>query len=199
MQEAVAGTKNLMLHSVTAISQLIDAKDRYTREHSQRVAEYSRLIAIICGRLRIRRTELIYRSGLLHDIGKIAVPDAVLNKPERLTDEEYEVMKKHTVWGREILSGLEFLPQADLGATYHHERYDGSGYPYGMHGEELPEMVRIISAADALDAMNSNRCYRKHCDRDYIIGEFRKGAGKQFDAGVAHAVVALIEEGRITV
>lgn len=91
------------------------------------------------------------------------------------------------------------MPQADLGATYHHERYDGSGYPYGMHGEELPEMVRIISAADALDAMNSNRCYRKHCDRDYIIGEFRKGAGKQFDAGVAHAVVALIEEGRITV
>ena len=140
-----------------------------------------------------------YRSGLLHDIGKIAVPDAVLNKPERLTDEEYEVMKKHTVWGREILSGLEFLPQADPGATYHHERYDGSGYPYGMHGEELPEMVRIISAADALDAMNSNRCYRKHCDRDYIIGEFRKGAGKQFDAGVAQAVVALIEEGRITV
>ena len=82
---------------------------------------------------------------------------------------------------------------------WHHERYDGSGYPYGMHGEELPEMVRIISAADALDAMNSNRCYRKHCDRDYIIGEFRKGAGKQFDAGVAQAVVALIEEGRITV
>ena len=123
----------------------------------------------------------------------------LVHKPERLTDEEYEVMKKHTVWGREILSGLEFLPQADLGATYHHERYDGSGYPYGMHGEELPEMVRIISAADALDAMNSNRCYRKHCDRDYIIGEFRKGAGKQFDAGVAQAVVALIEEGRITV
>ena len=91
------------------------------------------------------------------------------------------------------------MPQADLGATYHHERYDGSGYPYGMHGEELPEMVRIISAADALDAMNSNRCYRKHCDSDYIIGEFRKGAGKQFDAGVAQAVVALIEEGRITV
>ena len=142
---------------------------------------------------------MITTASALHDIGKIAVPDAVLNKPERLTDEEYEVMKKHTVWGREILSGLEFLPQADLGATYHHERYDGSGYPYGMHGEELPEMVRIISAADALDAMNSNRCYRKHCDRDYIIGEFRKGAGKQFDAGVAQAVVALIEEGRITV
>lgn len=95
MQEAVAGTKNLMIHSVTAISQLIDAKDRYTREHSQRVAEYSRLIADYMrgGCASGEELELIYRSGLLHDIGKIAVPDAVLNKPERLTDEEYEVMK----------------------------------------------------------------------------------------------------------
>ena len=169
-----------------------------TYAHSLNVAIISRIIGKW---LHFSNEELdtLTLAGLLHDIGKIAVPDAVLNKPERLTDEEYEVMKKHTVWGREILSGLEFLPQADLGATYHHERYDGSGYPYGMHGEELPEMVRIISAADALDAMNSNRCYRKHCDRDYIIGEFRKGAGKQFDAGVAQAVVALIEEGRITV
>ena len=118
VQEAVAGAKNLMIHSVTVISQLIDAKDRYTREHSQRVAEYSRLIADYMQGGHASKEELIYRSGLLHDIGKIAVPDAVLNKPERLTDEEYEMMKKHTVWGREILSGLEFLPQADLGATY---------------------------------------------------------------------------------
>lgn len=102
------------------------------------------------------------------------MPDAVLNKPERLTDEEYDIMKKHTVWGREILSGLAFLPKADLGAAYHHERYEGGGYPYGIKSSELPEMVRIISAADALDAMNSNRCYRKQCDREYIIGEFER-------------------------
>ncbi|RHK56620.1 HD-GYP domain protein [Lachnospira eligens] len=108
-------------------------------------------------------------------------------------------MKNHTVWGGQILSGLEFLPQADMGAVYHHERYDGKGYPYGIKGEELPWMVRIISAADSLDAMNSNRCYRKHCDKDYIIGEFEKGAGTQFDKSVAETVITLIEEGRIVI
>lgn len=201
VQEAVAETKNLMVHSVTAISQMIDAKDSYTQEHSKRVAEYSRLIAEHMEKSSYSEEELalLYRSALLHDIGKIAVPDAVLNKPERLTDEEYDIMKKHTVWGREILSGLAFLPKADLGAAYHHERYDGGGYPYGIKSSELPEMVRIISAADALDAMNSNRCYRKQCDREYIIGEFERGAGKQFDAEVAATIVKLIQEGSITI
>ena len=201
VQEAVAETKNLMVHSVTAISQMIDAKDSYTQEHSRRVAEYSRLIAQHMEKSSYSEEELalLYRSALLHDIGKIAVPDAVLNKPERLTDEEYEIMKKHTVWGREILSGLAFLPKADLGAAYHHERYDGGGYPYGIKSSELPEMVRIISAADALDAMNSNRCYRKQCDREYIIGEFERGAGKQFDADVVKTIVKLIQEGSIAI
>ncbi len=109
VQEAVAGTKNLMLHSVTAISQLIDAKDRYTREHSQRVAEYSRLIAdYMRGDATGEELELIYRSGLLHDIGKIAVPDAVLNKPERLTDEEYEVMKNTRSGAEKSYPGWSF-------------------------------------------------------------------------------------------
>ena len=141
--------------------------------------------------------DIIYRSALLHDIGKIAVPDAVLNKPSRLTDGEYELMKKHTIWGKEILAGLEFLPQADMGAAYHHERFDGKGYPYGLKGDKIPDIVRIISAADSLDAMSSNRCYRRHCDKDYIISEFEKGAGTQFDADVAQVVVELIKEGRI--
>ena len=123
----------------------------------------------------------------------------MLNKPARLTDEEFEIMKKHTIWGREILSELKFLPQADLGASYHHEHYDGTGYPFGLKGEELPLITRIISAADALDAMNSNRCYRKHCDKDYIIGEFEKGAGTQFDPQVAKTVVQLIREEKIVV
>lgn len=123
----------------------------------------------------------------------------MLNKPAHLTDEEYEIMKKHTLWGREILSELKFLPQADLGASYHHERYDGKGYPFGLKGEELPLMTRIISVADALDAMTSNRCYRRHCDRDYVISEFEKGAGSQFDPDIANVVVALIREGRIAV
>lgn len=199
--EAVEGTKKLMIDAVTAISQMLDEKDGYTQEHSKRVAEYSKLIAknLKAHEFTDEEISLIYRSAFLHDIGKIAVPDAVLNKPARLTDEEYGIMKNHTVWGGQILSGLEFLPQADIGAVYHHERYDGKGYPYGIKGEELPWMVRIISAADSLDAMNSNRCYRKHCDKDYIIGEFEKGAGTQFDKSVAETVITLIEEGRIVI
>ena len=129
----------------------------------------------------------------------IGVSDDVLYKIDDLTQEEYDEIKEHINYSVKILEDIKQLKDVVEIIKCHHENYDGSGYPYGMHGEELPEMVRIISAADALDAMNSNRCYRKHCDRDYIIGEFRKGAGKQFDAGVAQAVVALIEEGRITV
>ncbi len=199
VQSAVAGTKVLMINSVTAISRMLDEKDGYTQQHSKRVAQYSELIAQNMKSRTYTKEEIdiIYRSALLHDIGKIAVPDAVLNKPSRLTDGEYELMKKHTIWGKEILAGLEFLPQADMGAAYHHERFDGKGYPYGLKGDKIPDIVRIISAADSLDAMSSNRCYRRHCDKDYIISEFEKGAGTQFDADVAQVVVGLIKEGRI--
>ena len=199
VQSAVAGTKVLIINSVTAISRMLDEKDGYTQQHSKRVAQYSELIAQNMKSRTYTKEEIdiIYRSALLHDIGKIAVPDAVLNKPSRLTDGEYELMKKHTIWGKEILAGLEFLPQADMGAAYHHERFDGKGYPYGIKGDKIPDIVRIISAADSLDAMSSNRCYRRHCDKDYIISEFEKGAGTQFDADVAQVVVGLIKEGRI--
>ena len=199
VKSAVAGTKVLMINSVTAISRMLDEKDGYTQQHSKRVAQYSELIAQNMKSRTYTKEEIdiIYRSALLHDIGKIAVPDAVLNKPSRLTDGEYELMKKHTIWGKEILAGLEFLPQADMGAAYHHERFDGKGYPYGIKGDKIPDIVRIISAADSLDAMSSNRCYRRHCDKDYIISEFEKGAGTQFDADVAQVVVELIKEGRI--
>ena len=179
---------------------MLDEKDGYTQQHSKRVAEYSMIIAKnMDWEFSEDELGIIYRSALLHDIGKIAVPDKVLNKPGKLTNEECDIMKKHTVWGGEILEGLEFLPQADLGAIYHHERFDGTGYPYGIKSGTLPRMVRIISAADSLDAMNSNRCYRKQCDREYIIGEFVKGAGKQFDKEVADTVVRLIEDGKIVI
>lgn len=199
VQRTVSQTQNLMLTSVATISQMLDEKDGYTQEHSRRVAQYSKLIAenLTSESFTEEEVSYIYRSALMHDIGKIAVPDALLNKPERLTDEEYEIMKKHTIWGREILAGLKFLPQADLGACYHHECYDGSGYPNGLSGEEVPLTARIISVADALDAMNSNRCYRKQCDKDYIISEFEKGAGRQFDAELVQIVVKLIREGKI--
>ena len=170
--------------------------DDYIYYHSINVAMMSVLLGANYG----MNEESLYQlttAAILHDIGKIAVPDAVLNKPSRLTDGEYELMKKHTIWGKEILAGLGFLPQADMGAAYHHERFDGKGYPYGIKGDKIPDIVRIISAADSLDAMSSNRCYRRHCDKDYIISEFEKGAGTQFDADVAQVVVELIKEGRI--
>lgn len=205
MEAEVAATiedaQKLMLNSVTAIGRMIDEKDNYTREHSQRVADYSRLIAKQLKSFPASEKELdqIYRSALLHDIGKIAIPDAILKKTSRLTDEEYAIMKTHPVWGKKILAGLSFLPQADYGASYHHERYDGKGYPEGIRTDELPAIVKIISAADALDAMNSNRCYRKHCSRSYIIGEFEKGSGTQFDPEVAQTVIELIRSGQIEI
>ena len=155
----------------------------------------------ICHRMALspEDTELAKIIALLHDIGKLAEPDAILNTPSRLTDEEFDIMKQHTVWGRKILEGLEFLPQADCGASYHHERFDGKGYPAGLKGGQLPEMVWIISVADALDAMGSDRCYRGHCDRDYIIGEFRKLSGTQFEPAAVKAVAELLESGEIAV
>lgn len=194
----ICEARQLMVSSVAAISQMIDEKDRYTSEHSHRVAEYARLIGAHMG-FAGEELDSLYRSALLHDIGKIAVPDAILSKPSRLTDEEFDIMKQHTVWGRKILEGLEFLPQADCGASYHHERFDGKGYPAGLKGGQLPEMVWIISVADALDAMGSDRCYRGHCDRDYIIGEFRKLSGTQFEPAAVKAVVELLESGEIAV
>ena len=201
VRATVEEAQKLMINSVAAIGRMIDEKDKYTREHSQRVADYSRLIAANLKSYAPTEKELdqIYRGALLHDIGKIAIPDAILKKTYRLNDEEYAIMKTHPVWGRKILAGLSFLPQADYGASYHHERYDGKGYPEGIRLDDLPYIVRIISAADALDAMNSNRCYRKQCGRDYIISEFEKGSGTQFDPEVAETVIYLIEEGKIEI
>ncbi len=199
VDKALLQTKNMLVGSVAAIGRMIDEKDSYTRRHSQRVAEYARLIASHLPNQTFSEEEmlLLYHCGMLHDIGKIAIPDHILNKPDPLTDQEYEIMKTHTLWGEEILSELEFLQQADLAATHHHERYDGKGYPQGLKADELPLSVHIICAADALDAMNSDRCYRKRCTKQYIIREFEKGAGKQFEPQVAATVVQLVKSGKI--
>lgn len=201
VKSVIVDAQKLMLNSVTAIGKMIDEKDTYTKEHSKRVADYSLIIAKNIEGMDLSEGELdqIYRSALLHDIGKIAIPDAILKKPTRLSDEEFKIMKTHPVWGKKILSSLSFLPQADYGACYHHERYDGKGYPEGKRIDELPYMVRIISAADALDAMNSNRVYRKHCSKEYIIGEFEKGSGSQFDPLIAQTVIDLIQKGTIAI
>ena len=133
----------------------------------------------------------------MHDIGKIAIPDGVLNKPSRLTDEEYAIMKTHTTRGAEILEGFTLLDNVIEGAEYHHERYDGRGYPKGLKGQEIPLFARIIGVADAFDAMTANRVYRKQLDFDYVLGELEKGRGTQFDPQFVDILLELIRNGKI--
>ena len=133
----------------------------------------------------------------MHDIGKIAIPDAILNKDSRLTDEEYAVMKSHTIQGAKILSDFTLLDHVIEGAEFHHERYDGRGYPKGLKGEEIPLYARIIGVADAFDAMTANRVYRKQMDFGYVLGELEKGRGTQFDPVFVDILLKLIRDGVI--
>lgn len=133
----------------------------------------------------------------MHDIGKIGIPDVILNKPARLTDEEYAVMKSHTIRGAEILKDFTLIDHVVEGARYHHERYDGKGYPNGLKGEEIPLYGRIIGVADAFDAMTANRVYRKQMDFDYVLGEMERGRGTQFDPQMVDILLRLIDEGTI--
>lgn len=188
--------QKMSLQTITTIANTIDAKDEYTKGHSKRVSEYSAAIARELGRTE-KEIQDIRSIALLHDIGKIGVPDAVLNKPGKLTDEEYQLMKQHTVTGAEILKDIGMLPGIDIGAKYHHERYDGKGYPDGLKGDEIPFLARIIAVADAYDAMTSNRVYRKHLSEEKVMSELKNGIGKQFDPQAAQALIRLLEEKRL--
>lgn len=188
--------QRMTLQSIMTIANTIDAKDEYTRGHSRRVAEYSVAIAREMG-LSTEEAERIQFIALLHDIGKIGVPDSVLNKPGKLTDEEYALMKQHTVIGADILKDITTIPGIDVGARYHHERYDGSGYPDGLKGDEIPFIARIIAAADAYDAMTSNRVYRRQLNHDKVMIELRNGLGTQFDPVVGQALINLVEKGML--
>ena len=176
----------------------MDAKDENTSQHSVRVSEYSVLIAERLGYNEEQR-ETLRKTALLHDIGKIGIPDRVLNKPSRLDDEEYEIMKSHVVKGAEILKKFTLIDNVQEGALYHHERYDGKGYVHGLKGEEIPLNARIIGIADAFDAMTANRVYRKKLDFDFVLGELKKGRGTQFDPKLVDIMLSLIEEGVIDV
>ena len=166
--------------TILSISNAVDARDTYTKRHSSRVAEYSAMLAAELG-WDSRRLERLYNIALLHDIGKIGVSDSILNKHASLTDEEYEAIKQHTVIGGEILKDLTLLPNASIGAISHHERYDGTGYPYGLKGSQIPLEARIIGITDAFDAMNSSRVYRNKMMAKDILQELRAGRGRQFD------------------
>ena len=192
--------------TIMAIANTVDAKDVRTSQHSARVAEYSVMIAQRMG-FNKKERENLFKAARLHDIGKIAIPDRILNKPARLTDEEYAVMKSHTLRGEEILSGftlVEHIKEGALyhherydGAQYHHERYDGRGYPQGIKGDAIPLYGRIIGVADAFDAMTANRIYRNQMDIDYVLNELRKGRGTQFDPDVVDVFLSILEEGII--
>ncbi len=188
--------KNITLESLQAIARTIDAKDEYTNGHSIRVSFYSRLIAENMG-MQQDEIENIYYIALLHDIGKIAIPDRILNKPGRLTDEEFKIMKSHTTRGAEILKGISTIPQIIEGAKFHHEKYDGSGYPEGLKGDNIPLAARIICCADCFDAMASRRVYKEPFSLEVIIGEFERCSGTQFDPRIAKIVVGMISAGKL--
>ena len=182
--------------TVVAIAKAVDAKDERTSQHSQRVCIYSLMIARELG-MSEKECENLRRAAQMHDIGKIGIPDSILNKPSRLTDEEYAVMKTHTTHGAEILKDFTLIDHVVEGARYHHERFDGKGYPNGLKGEEIPLYGRIIGVADAFDAMTANRVYRKQMDFGYVLGEMRKGRGTQFDPHIVDILLKLIDDGKI--
>lgn len=188
--------KRMTVQTITTIANTIDAKDEYTKGHSYRVAQYSQMLAREFG-MSDEDVENVHAVALLHDIGKIGVPDSILNKPGRLTDEEYAIMKKHPSIGAEILKDINILDGLDIGAKYHHERFDGRGYPDGLKGNDIPYIAKIIGIADAYDAMSSNRVYRKRFSDEKILEEIEKCKGTQFDPDVADAFIRLLKEKRL--
>ena len=182
--------------SIETFTGFIDAKDPYTNGHSKRVAVYTKRIAEAMG-YEGEELDRIYYIALLHDCGKIGVPDDILGKPGRLTDEEYEIIKSHTARGGEILSSFKSLENVGEGALYHHERCDGKGYPEGKAGKDIPLIARMICVADSYDAMNTNRVYRSHLSQEEIIREIETNKGKQFDPEIADIFLTLIKTGKL--
>jgi response regulator RpfG family c-di-GMP phosphodiesterase len=178
---------------ITALSNTVEAKDKYTRGHSMRVAQYSREIVRRMGGSDEEQLR-VYYIGLLHDVGKIRIPDTIINKEGRLTDEEFNQIKLHTTAGYHILKEIDVISDLAVGARWHHERYDGKGYPNGLAGENIPEIARIISVADAYDAMTSNRSYRNGLPQDVVRNEIEKGKGTQFDPKIADVMLQMIYE-----
>jgi len=192
-EQRLAASEQLFEETVRALAKTIDAKDKYTQGHSQRVADYVRLISRLAGRTPAQQRE-IYCMGLLHDIGKIGIPREIINKPSRLTDEEYDIIKSHTTIGAEILQTIHQFPQLAIGARSHHERWDGRGYPDGLSGIDIPVEARMIAVADAYDAMTSKRSYRGIMEQKRVRQEIERGRGTQFDPQFAEIMLDLIDQ-----
>ena len=192
-QESKERLDRMNTNIIRALAHTIDAKDRYTSGHSQRVADYSLAIAKRMGKSE-EEQKIIYYAGLLHDVGKIRVPEDVINKPGKLTDEEFDQIKVHPISGYHILKDIHDDDRIAYGAKYHHERYNGNGYPNGLEGENIPEIARIIGVADAYDAMASNRSYRNALPQAVVRAEIEKGRGQQFDEQIADIMLQMIDE-----
>ena len=190
--------ETMSLQMIQTLVTTIEAKDEYTRGHSHRVAEYSALIAKELG---WKQKDIFHlrNAAHLHDIGNIGIPDAILNKPARLTDEEYAVIKEHTIIGAEILKNITLVKHVVEVARSHHECYDGTGYPDGRKGEEIPIEARIIAVADSYDAMRSRRIYRNTLKPEAIYEQFQKNRGVQFDPEITDTFLRLLDEGRLVI
>ena len=185
--------KNEYRSTIKSLSELIEMKNPYTRVHSKQVAKYAVMIAKEMG-FSERELEVIEQAALIHDIGKVGISDTILNKPAKLTEEEYEIIKQHPVLGVRALKHMRLLQTEVAMIKHHHERWDGKGYPDGLKGEEIPLVARILGVADAFDAMTSDRAYRQAHTREYALNELKTGSGAQFDPKVVEAFVKVLEK-----
>lgn len=192
-EESQLKLKTMNRKIMRTLARTIDAKDQYTNGHSLRVAEYARKLAKRMGKTKSQQ-DAIYYAALLHDVGKIHTPDAIINKPTRLTRDEFDYIKLHPISGYYILRDIDEIAQIAQGAKWHHERYDGNGYPNGLKGENIPEVARIIGVADAYDAMTSNRSYRTIMPQEKVRSEIENGKGTQFDPAIADIMLHMIDE-----
>jgi putative nucleotidyltransferase with HDIG domain len=185
--------RDLFLDTITILAQAVELRDEYTGGHTQRVSTYSLMLADQLG-MASADVDLIHIGTPLHDIGKIGIDDAILRKPDKLTPQEFEVMKTHTVKGAEIINTVPDLRPVLPIVRSHHERWDGQGYPDGLGGEAISPLARVVALADAFDAMTSDRPYRKGLPPAAAFGEIEKGLGRQFDPTFAAAFLAMREE-----
>lgn len=202
LQLELERNKRLFINTTFALAAAIDAKDHYTHGHTTRVTN----ICLAIARKLIKKNKTIFDekflenlhiASLLHDIGKIGIPESILNKAGPLDDEERRLMQEHPSVGLTILEPIKELQDAILGVKYHHERYDGTGYPEGLKGEQIPLIASIIAVSDAFDAMTTDRPYRKRLSNEETIEEVKRQGGRQFDPQVVDALVELYQENKL--
>lgn len=193
MEQRRINDEKIIVETMMTLANFIDAKDEYTRGHSSRVSSYAVKLA---QKMRMDEDEVrnLGYIAMMHDCGKMGIPDNILNKPDKLTAEERKIIEQHTVLGGRMLEHMTAINGIQEGALYHHERYDGKGYPEGLSGTDIPLYARIIGVADSFDAMNSDRCYRDRLPMDVIVKELQENVGKQFDPEVVKCMLKLIEE-----